>query len=240
MSNPQDIVTSVRYLLEVIRADLPIEGKHWRPPPDGAQLLVILTNALLAEESALYPTHPKRRRVSDAAVFGAIGRGPWSANTFQAVKRIMQAHDDVLLHYDLVQRVCDNADSPYHRDRTIADVRPVPAEFLEDLEKAANRLERLTSSPPAPERPATAADGTAQTARTIASVRTDKKREARDKWIYNQCWKMVPYKTIITQLNDISSSKGWEPIESVQGIRAAASRLATRLGWQPIPRRQDL
>jgi hypothetical protein len=70
----------------------------------------------------------------------------------------------------------------------------------------------------------------------------DKGIEARDKWIYDQCVKGTPYDEIIGDLKRrCNSNPEWgSAIESVQGIRSAASRYAERNGKTPIPRRQDL
>ena len=51
----------------------------------------------------------------------------------------------------------------------------------------------------------------------------------------------MPYANIIAELKRIASAKGWEPIESVQGIRAAAKRYAaSHPDLPPIPNRQNL
>lgn len=57
----------------------------------------------------------------------------------------------------------------------------------------------------------------------------------RDRWIYQECREGAPYKQVIAQLRDRSE---WEPIESAQGIRAAAKRYAERMGLPPPPRRK--
>ena len=71
----------------------------------------------------------------------------------------------------------------------------------------------------------------------------DRKLEARNKWLYRQCCngREMPYANIIAELKRIASAKGWEPIESVQGIRAAAKRYAaSHPDLPPIPNRQNL
>jgi hypothetical protein len=62
-------------------------------------------------------------------------------------------------------------------------------------------------------------------------VKRDGATESRDAWIYQQCCEGVPYKTIIAELN---RKKCWVAIESIQGIRDAAKRFATRNG-KPLP-----
>jgi len=68
----------------------------------------------------------------------------------------------------------------------------------------------------------------------------ERKMEARDQWIYQQCCKgkEMPYCNIIAELKRIAPQKGWELIESVQGIRSAAARYAARNNKGPIPNRQ--
>jgi hypothetical protein len=75
-----------------------------------------------------------------------------------------------------------------------------------------------------------------------AKGRRDPKLEARDRWIYRQCCKgkMMPLDQIIAELKRIAREKGWEVIESPQGIRSAAARYAERHGLEAPPRRQDL
>jgi hypothetical protein len=71
----------------------------------------------------------------------------------------------------------------------------------------------------------------------------DKKLEARDEWIYNLCCAdnpKVPHKTIVAKLRECHKTKGWKMIESIQGIRRAATEYAERHGLPPPPRRQGL
>lgn len=58
----------------------------------------------------------------------------------------------------------------------------------------------------------------------------DKKIEARDKWIYQQCIKGTDYENIKINLERKCTTKKWEPIDSIQGIRQAAIRYAKRQG----------
>lgn len=60
--------------------------------------------------------------------------------------------------------------------------------------------------------------------------------EARDKWLYQQSCKLVPYDTIAAKLK---LKKSWDLIRSKQGIRAAAIRYAERHGLPAIPQRQE-
>ena len=66
------------------------------------------------------------------------------------------------------------------------------------------------------------------------SPRWDEATEARNKWIYDQCMKIVPYKKIISALK----SKSWGRIRSVGGIKSAARVYAKRHHLpEPPPRR---
>lgn len=67
------------------------------------------------------------------------------------------------------------------------------------------------------------------------SPKWDSYTEARNKWLYEQCHKGTKYGMILTVLK--SKSAKWEPIESVNGIKKAASTYATRKQLKPIPRR---
>jgi hypothetical protein len=69
----------------------------------------------------------------------------------------------------------------------------------------------------------------------------DKAMEARNKWIYQQCRKgrAMPLDAIKAKLARLAPQRGWEPIESIQGLRAAANRYAKRHNKLPIPNRQE-
>jgi len=71
----------------------------------------------------------------------------------------------------------------------------------------------------------------------------DKKKAARNAWIYKQCCQTDPllrFRDIVTKLTAICKRKGWEPIESIQGIKAAARRHAEDNELAPPPRRQGV
>lgn len=52
--------------------------------------------------------------------------------------------------------------------------------------------------------------------------------EARDKWIYQQCWTQTPYKDIRSELDKLCQRNGWPKITSIQGLRTAAKSYARR------------
>jgi hypothetical protein len=70
----------------------------------------------------------------------------------------------------------------------------------------------------------------------------DKKMDARNKWIYQQCCKgkAMPYDKIIAELKRIAPANGWTCISSIQGICRAANRYAKDHEKAPIPKRQNL
>jgi hypothetical protein len=70
-----------------------------------------------------------------------------------------------------------------------------------------------------------------------APVFRDELTEARDKWIYEQCCKGVPYDSIARNLT--KQNPRWNSIESKQGILAAARRYAKRRRLPPPHRRQE-
>jgi len=78
------------------------------------------------------------------------------------------------------------------------------------------RLLGITTEPPAPQR--------------------DKAMEARDKWIYEQAIKVVPWETIKRRLT--KKPKGWERLGSVSGVKKAAFTYAKRHNLPPPPPRK--
>jgi hypothetical protein len=67
----------------------------------------------------------------------------------------------------------------------------------------------------------------------------DRKTEARDRWIYQQCCKGRKYQAIAAELGRVAQQKNWTKISSKQGIHQAAVRYARRHQPAPPPRRQD-
>ena len=61
-------------------------------------------------------------------------------------------------------------------------------------------------------------------------------QDNRDKWLYDECWKGTVYGTIVSRLK--KKPKSWDRIESVQGIKKAATRYAKRHGLPDIPKRK--
>jgi hypothetical protein len=68
----------------------------------------------------------------------------------------------------------------------------------------------------------------------------DRRREARDRWIYRKCRAMVPYKEIVAELKAIASQKEWSPVETPQGIRWLAERYAAENNLPQPPSRRGL
>jgi len=67
-------------------------------------------------------------------------------------------------------------------------------------------------------------------------TKRDKATEARNKWIYEQCYKGIPYDTIVIRLK--KKPKSWDRIDSKQGILACARKYAERHSLPPPPPRQ--
>jgi len=66
------------------------------------------------------------------------------------------------------------------------------------------------------------------------------KHDARNRWLYKQCCRGLPYKKILPQFLMLCREKGWKQLATVQGIRWAALKYA-QLHNKPIPpRRQNL
>ena len=64
------------------------------------------------------------------------------------------------------------------------------------------------------------------------------RNEARDHWIYQECFSGTPYKNIVTALRNRVQSDGWEPIETEQGILRAARSYAESKQWPEPPARK--
>ena len=81
--------------------------------------------------------------------------------------------------------------------------------------------------------------GTGRQHKPICKMR-DRKLEARDRWLYQKCYKGVAHKTIKRDLGERYQTKGWRMITSIQGIRWAARNYAQRHGLPMPPSRQNL
>jgi len=66
----------------------------------------------------------------------------------------------------------------------------------------------------------------------------DPATETRNQWIYERAMKGDPWKRIQLALSAECQPRGWERIETVQGIRKAAFDYAERHGLSPPPRRK--
>jgi hypothetical protein len=97
------------------------------------------------------------------------------------------------------------------------------------------KMPRLKSGRTANIRIADISDDSPKSARKRRIV--DRATEVRNKWIYEQCRKLVPYDAIALKLK--KKPKSWLRIVSKQGIRHAAQRYAARHSLPPIPARQD-
>lgn len=75
-------------------------------------------------------------------------------------------------------------------------------------------------------------------AEALGRVNALSANDHRDKWLYEQCCARVIYKTIKSELRRRAESDGWDPIESIPGIKRAAERYAESHNLPPIPKRQ--
>lgn len=64
----------------------------------------------------------------------------------------------------------------------------------------------------------------------------EKPTAARNKWLYEQCCKLVPYSTIVLKLNKKPNS--WGRL-GISGIKKAANAYAKRYDKDPIPKRHS-
>jgi hypothetical protein len=78
-------------------------------------------------------------------------------------------------------------------------------------------------------------------ARRRKARKRDPKQEARDNWLYQQSLDVSkPYRVVVSELAKQCAARGWQPIDSVNGVRFAVARYAKRHGKELPPRRQDL
>ena len=64
----------------------------------------------------------------------------------------------------------------------------------------------------------------------------DKTTEARNKWVYEKCRDVTPYKQIIAALK---TRPAWDNLNSAAAVKRAANAYAQRNSLPPIPRRQN-
>lgn len=64
----------------------------------------------------------------------------------------------------------------------------------------------------------------------------DAETEARNKWVYDHCMKLTPYKTIIAQL---AKRTEWEPLATIPSVKRAAKAYAQRHKLPAPPARQS-
>jgi hypothetical protein len=117
------------------------------------------------------------------------------------------------------------------RERLAADYVAEPVAFMRDLTDDA--LEEIVREWTANEK---AAQSRASSQKHGEAVGWDDLTEARNKWIYEQAVKLVPWKTIEKRLKGKPSK--WGRISSVSGIKKAARAYARRHGLPPPPARQ--
>jgi hypothetical protein len=85
-------------------------------------------------------------------------------------------------------------------------------------------------------RPAATTPGAATRAKAVR----DKKREARDRWIYQQCCKGTPHDVILAELKRIALLRGWSVVSSKQRVQQIGREYARRHGRKPPPPRRGL
>jgi hypothetical protein len=87
---------------------------------------------------------------------------------------------------------------------------------------------------------AVGADGSKR--RKPARTGRDRKQEARDRWIYQQCCRgrEMPYDRIVAELKRIAAAKGWQIVSSKERIRQIGVAYADRHGKPRPPNRQNL
>ena len=79
-----------------------------------------------------------------------------------------------------------------------------------------------------------------RTGRQRTPIQRDRKLEARDRWLYQKCYKGIAHKTIKSDLGVRCQKKGWRMIHSIQGIRWAAGNYARRHALPMPASRQNL
>jgi hypothetical protein len=74
----------------------------------------------------------------------------------------------------------------------------------------------------------------------VRAVRVDKKKEARDKWIYEQCCKGTAHDKIAADLKKRAPKKGWRIVSSKQRIQQIGNEYADSHGLERPPSRRGL
>jgi hypothetical protein len=74
---------------------------------------------------------------------------------------------------------------------------------------------------------------------TAQKALRDKKTEARDKWIYLQCYKGTPHDMIVAELRKIAPKRKWRIVSTKQRIRQIGIEYADRHGLPHPPPRQN-
>jgi hypothetical protein len=70
-------------------------------------------------------------------------------------------------------------------------------------------------------------------------TRRDEKREARDKWIYEECCRLEAYDKIVSQLRTIAPNRGWVIVSSKQRVQQIGIEYAKRHQLDLPPPRQN-
>src|ERR1051326_5947058 len=73
-----------------------------------------------------------------------------------------------------------------------------------------------------------------------SSVKFNKKKEARDEWIYRKCCKGTPHEGIVEKLKALAPKRGWKTVGSKQRIQQIGNEYAERHGLPPPAPRRNL
>jgi hypothetical protein len=169
-----------------------------------------------------------------------------------AVEAVLTCHSRIVKHYRWhnTEIVIDNGRTkepwkwpavPEIDAELLAALEGAAAFLLEELDRRRDDFDR----PPADVVQDTPVGGPADAptkGRTSRKKTRDPKMEARDNWIYQQCCQTKPRLThdeIVGELKKVAPQRGWEIVESKQGIRQAAIEYARRHNRPAPPRRQD-
>jgi hypothetical protein len=120
--------------------------------------------------------------------------------------------------------------------RSIERTKGIPESINAAIEKA-----NLIHHPPPVQIYEPHSDATPPRTRTGPQQRTrDKKTEARDKWIYDQCCERMPYDNVVAELKRIGPKRGWRVVSSKQRIQQIGNEYPERHGLDRPPPRQSI
>jgi hypothetical protein len=219
-----------RYVNQVVNALVGFDKALFRPKKEDhlQSPWKKLYEALPAEGRRSYKVHRREYRCGGLASFHLLGNAVNSQPTCDAVMTLMGAHEKILEHYHLTERVTD-----FGSNKTCEwdwpNVPPISQELLEELDKSASDLEHQVAQE---ERYAEMA----AEARRASGRKQAKKNQAplanakRDEWVARQRAKKEPppWDEIYDEGSRQAAKRGWDMPGSPKALEEAHRRYLKR------------